>query len=123
MNGVYNQPRGKPAPERLHGVWRNLGPAGAVPAARRLARSASQKTDNAVSVWTVLAGTRDAKMAPAVDSIEGFGHFARVEHAVISVLRISIEATTDHRKFKLAGRNERAKMFWSRESGEIHIIA
>jgi hypothetical protein len=34
----------------------------------------------------------------------------RVEHGVISVLRISIAATTDRRKFKLVGRNERAKM-------------
>jgi hypothetical protein len=42
---------------------------------------------------------------------------SRVEHGVISVLHISIEATTDRRKFKLVGRNERAK------NGQIHIIA
>jgi hypothetical protein len=33
-----------------------------------------------------------------------------VEQGIISVFRLSIEATTDRRKSKLVGRNERAEM-------------
>jgi hypothetical protein len=90
---------------------RNFGPAGAVPSARLSARSALHATDNAVSNWTLLTGTHDAKWHGRLARLKDFAtSVSRVELGVISVLRISIEATTDRRKFKLAGRNERAKM-------------
>jgi hypothetical protein len=70
-----------------------------------------QATDNAVSNWALLTGTRDAKRRGRLTRLNDFAtSVSSVEHGVISVLRISIEATTDRRKFKLVGRNERAKM-------------
>jgi hypothetical protein len=70
-----------------------------------------QATDNAVSNWTLLTGTRDAKWHRRLARLKDLAtSVSRGEHWVISVLRISIEAATERRKFKLAGRNERAKM-------------
>jgi hypothetical protein len=82
-----------------------------VPIVRLLARSALQATANAVINWILLTGTRDAKWHRRLTRLKDLAtSMVRVEHGVISVLPIAIEATTDRRTFKLVGRNERAKM-------------